>query len=215
MNQETAPSSQGNELAQLYRLSPDQLRPLFKAFNKLMVGMFRLGLGPYVDNPYTGYIMVLTTIGRRSGKPRRAPVNYVLEEDEVYCIPGGLGHVSDWYKNLLANPDVQVWIGGKGWAGRAEVVKDPAEWLPIYRQILRRGGLPVEALTKKELAEPGEETLLKLASEAPLVRIRLERELPKGEGPGDLAWLWPVLGAAFLTGWMLGKTGKKSERTPK
>ncbi len=50
----SAHSSSAPDLASIYRVPPDLLRGLFKRMNRFMVGMFRLGLGPYISNPYTG-----------------------------------------------------------------------------------------------------------------------------------------------------------------
>jgi len=203
VNQDRAPLGQHGELAQLYRVPPDRLRAVFRVFNKFMVAMFRLGLGPYAGgNPYTGYIMVLTTTGRRTGLPRRTPVNYAQGEGEVYCLVG-FGQSSHWYRNVLANPNVQVWVGREGWSGRAEVMTDPTEWLPIYRHIAHRAGFADRAFTTEAISELSDERLLRLAAEGPVIRIRLDRKLPRAEGPGDLAWLWPVVGAGFLAGWLI------------
>ena len=205
MNGANASMAQNGELAGLLRFPPDRLRAAFKVLNKFMVTYFRLGLGSYVGgNPYTGYIMVLTTTGRRSGMPRRTPVNYARGEREVYCLVG-FGHQSDWYRNLLANPNVQVWIGRRAWAGRAEAVTDPAEWMPIYRQVARRAGFADRAFTKEAISELSDERLLRVGAEGPVLRIRLDRELPRSEGPCDLAWVWPVAGGAFLAGWLVGR----------
>ncbi|MBI2862883.1 MAG: nitroreductase family deazaflavin-dependent oxidoreductase [Chloroflexi bacterium] len=211
MNQRSEPSSRSSELEQFYRVSPDLLRATFRPLNKLVIALFRMGLGPYIDNPYSGSVMVLTTVGRKSGILRHTPLTYALGEGEVYC-GVGFGHKSDWYRNLLANPSVQVWIKGQGWIGRAEIVTDPAQVLSISRQILHGIGFADRAFTRTSLSELSDETLLKSATEYPVIRIRLDGQLPKGEGPGDLAWLWPVLGMSFLAGWAIGKArGKKSE----
>ena len=200
-------SSRRSELAELYRFPSDRMRAAFRILNKFMVAMFRLALGPYIGgNPYTGYIMVVTTIGRRSGLPRRTPVNYAPGSSEVYCL-AGFGSRSDWYRNVLASPNVQVWIGRRGWAGSAETMTDPAEWLPIYRQIARRAGFADRAFTKEAISELSDERLQRVGAEGPVIRIRLDNELPRSEGPGDLAWLWPVVGVAFAAGWLAGRRG--------
>jgi len=202
-------SGQRSELAELYRFPPDRMRAAFRVLNKFMIAMFRLGLGPCVGgNPYTGYIMVITTIGRRSGLPRRTPVNYASGENEVYCL-AGFGSRSDWYRNVLASPNVQVWIGRRGWAGRAETMTDPAEWLPIYRWIARRAGFADRAFTKEAISELSDERLLRVGAEGPVIRIRLDKELPRSEGPGDLAWLWLVVGITFAAGWLAGRRGSE------
>ncbi len=184
---------------ELYRVHPDRLRGLFRRLNRFMVLLFRLGLGRYVGNPWTGYIMVITTTGRKSGLRRHTPVNYLQGEGEVYCMPG-FGTNSDWYRNLLANPRVEVWVGGKAWLGRAETVP-PAEALPLYRRLMERAGFADRAFTKVNLSTVSDEDLARLPGAGPLTRIRLERELlPPPKRPGDLAWAWPVAIAAYLWG---------------
>ncbi len=80
------------------------LRRVFWYLNRyFMVPMFRLGLGPLMVNPFGGYIMVLKTIGRKTGKVRYSPVNYAIMNGNVYCLVG-FGHIADWYRNLRANP---------------------------------------------------------------------------------------------------------------
>ena len=64
----------------------------------------------------SGQIMVLTHTGRKSGLRRRTPVNYALVDGEVYCT-AGFGQISDWYRNILANPQVEVWLPDGWWAG--------------------------------------------------------------------------------------------------
>ncbi len=92
-------------------MSPS-LRRIFRLLNKYwMVPLFRLGLGPWIVNPFTGYIMVMITIGRRSGQRRYAPVNYAILKGAVYCVSGGRTQ-SDWYRNLLATPEVDVIMPG-------------------------------------------------------------------------------------------------------
>lgn len=212
MNGENVSLAQEGELGGLMRFPPDRLRAAFKVLNKFMVTSFRLGLGPYVGgNPYTGYIMVLTTIGRRSGLPRRTPVNYARGDGEVYCLVG-FGHQSDWYRNLLVNPNVQVWIGRQAWAGRVEVMTDPAEWMPIYRQVTRRAGFADRAFTKEAISELSDERLLRVGADGPVLRIRLDRELPRPKGPSDLAWVWPVVGGVFLAGCLVGRSRARKRR---
>ncbi len=118
-------SDQVGALDSLLRFPTDTLRAAFKRLNWLMVGMFHLGLGPYVSDSYTGYIMVLATTGRKSGLLRCTPVNFVMGDGKVCCL-SGFGRRSDWYESILADPQVQVWIGSEGWMGHAEVIEDPA-----------------------------------------------------------------------------------------
>jgi deazaflavin-dependent oxidoreductase (nitroreductase family) len=75
----------------------------------------------------------LTTTGRRSGRPHVIEIWYGERDGVIYLLSGG-GTRSDWVRNLLADPHVQVRLGGprqrtaEGAVGAtARLVADPAE----------------------------------------------------------------------------------------
>ncbi len=189
-------------------MNPTNVTPsVFKQINKLMVMNFRLGFGPFFTGMIKdmGYIMVLTTIGRRSGRQHRTPVNYAISRGDVYCT-AGFGHKADWYRNVMANPTVEVWIGNRRWQGKIERVEDQREWLPLYRQIMINSGFAARAFEGIDPHAISDKELLKMGSDMPVMRIRLEREIRGPGGPGDLLWIWPasVIGAILaLTLWWL------------
>ncbi|MBI4517592.1 MAG: nitroreductase family deazaflavin-dependent oxidoreductase [Deltaproteobacteria bacterium] len=58
-------------------------------------------------------VLLLTTIGRRSGRRQTAPLLY-LEDGLRYVVvasKGGMSHHPLWFKNLEANPRVEVEVG--------------------------------------------------------------------------------------------------------
>lgn len=57
-------------------------------------------------------ILLLTTIGRKSGQPRTAPLLFIEDGNDVIVVAshGGLPKDPLWYKNLQANPDCEVQI---------------------------------------------------------------------------------------------------------
>jgi deazaflavin-dependent oxidoreductase (nitroreductase family) len=93
------------------------LRNGFRVLNRyFMVPAFRSGLGAAMVTPPSGYIMVLSTIGHKSGKLRHTPVNYALIDGDVCCI-AGFGEVAHWAKNLAAIPEAEVQLpAGRFWA---------------------------------------------------------------------------------------------------
>ncbi len=186
----------------------------FKQLNKVMVALYRLGLGPFISNPQTGYIMVLTTIGRKTGRKRRTPVNYAIVDGDVYCTTG-FGVTSDWYRNLKANPQVEVWLDGHWWAGTAEEVTDLAEWLPLYRLILINSGFAAKTFAGIDPATITNDELREVGAGQPVIRIRIERKLRGPGGPGELVWVWPLLAAAWLGAWWVrnrrvGRSGNEA-----
>jgi deazaflavin-dependent oxidoreductase (nitroreductase family) len=58
--------------------------------------------------------LILTTLGRRSGKPRRLALIYGQDGDRyvVVASKGGARQHPEWYLNLRANPEVQVQVLG-------------------------------------------------------------------------------------------------------
>ncbi len=66
-------------------------------------------------------VLLLTTIGRKSGQPRVAPLLYLEDGDRVVVVAskGGFAHSPLWFHNLQANPDCEVEIGAQKIAMRA------------------------------------------------------------------------------------------------
>ena len=90
-----------------------------------MVAMWRLGLGRWMNvwPAGSGRIFVLGHTGRRTGSRRWTPLNYAIVDGELYCT-AGFGTGSDWYRNVKAEPRVEVWTPGERWVGIVEDVSD-------------------------------------------------------------------------------------------
>lgn len=73
------------------------------------IWIYRLGLGKLLGNRF----LELTHIGRKSGLPRHTVLEVVRYDPAsgIYYIAVGFGKHSDWYKNVLANPHVEVRSG--------------------------------------------------------------------------------------------------------
>lgn len=66
-------------------------------------------------------VLILTTTGRRSGKPRQAALIYGRRDDDYLIVAskGGAPTPPAWYLNLTAQPDVQVQVKGDRFSARA------------------------------------------------------------------------------------------------
>jgi deazaflavin-dependent oxidoreductase (nitroreductase family) len=66
-------------------------------------------------------VLVVETIGAKSGQARRIPLVYVTDGDRIVLIAskGGAPKHPAWYHNLRANPEVQVWAKGRSGRYRA------------------------------------------------------------------------------------------------
>jgi deazaflavin-dependent oxidoreductase (nitroreductase family) len=172
-------------------VSEDNLRRIFKSFNRFMLLLWRLGLGTWGNGTsFGGSLMVLKHTGRKTGLSRQTPVNYTIVEGDVYCT-AGFGKVSDWYLNIMANPEVEVWLPEGRWAGIAKDVTEQENIHFIFRQVLIASGFagPLFGANPKQLSDLD---LINLLETYRLIRIRPARALTGPGGPGDLAWVWPA-----------------------
>ena len=163
------------------------MRKIFWFLNKFfMVPIFRLGLGGIFVNPFSGYIMVLKVIGRKSGKVHYTPLNYAIYKGDVFCISGGR-KTSDWYRNLAAIPDIEVILPGGAIFGRVSEENDAELRRIVIRQILQNGGFAgfFEGYNPWKITD---EDLAGKVADIPLMKIT-----PRGIGNGasdPKGWVW-------------------------
>jgi len=69
-------------------------------------------------------VMMLTTTGRKSGLPRTNGVSF-MRLDGHYISFSGWGVSSNWYRNVVANPEVTLQVGRKRIRATANPVLDP------------------------------------------------------------------------------------------
>ena len=171
----------------------ETLRQSFKRYlNPFMLLMWRLGLGPWINlwPEVGGRILVIAHQGRKTSRRRYTPVNYALVDGEIYCTVG-FGVVSDWYRNLAVNPNIEVWLPDGWWAGVVEDISDSPWRLPLLRQVLIGSGV-VTYLAGIDPVNLTDEALHAVTSKYRLLHIwRTEARTGRG-GPGDLAWVWPA-----------------------
>jgi deazaflavin-dependent oxidoreductase (nitroreductase family) len=177
----------------------EQLRQGFKKYlNPFMLTLWRLGLGWWFNvwPQVSGRIMVITHTGRKTGVLRRTPVNYAIVNGEVYCL-AGFGSRSDWYRNIVAHPDVVVWLPDGWWAGVAEENTDAAARLPLMRQVLIGSGFAAYVAGLDPIHMTDEE-LDQATARYPLIHIRRTEARTGPGGPGGLAWVWPLATTILL-----------------
>ena len=56
---------------------------------------------------------ILTTTGRKSGEPRKTPLLYLRDGDDIVMVAskGGMTTMPLWYRNLETDPQVQIQVG--------------------------------------------------------------------------------------------------------
>ncbi len=106
--------------------------------------------------------LLLTTKGRRSGEPRTAPLIYGRHGDSLLVVAsaGGNDEPPAWYRNLEADPEVEVQLKGDVFRARARDATPEekpemwrtmvAEW-PAYEDYQRKTSreIPVVVLERQ------------------------------------------------------------------
>jgi deazaflavin-dependent oxidoreductase (nitroreductase family) len=107
-------------------------------FNDGIIAEFRAN-GGKVGGPFAGRsLLLLHTVGVKSGQPRTNPVAYVVDGDRLVVIAskGGSDSNPDWYYNLRANPIVTVELGAEQFQARATPVTEGPERDRLYAKMV-------------------------------------------------------------------------------
>ena len=93
--------------------------------------------------------VVLTTIGRKSGKARKVTI-WIVTDGQRLFIRSGQGFRRDWPQNLRAAGEATLQLSGQSIKVRARHVTDPDEARAVSQLVRKKYGLMVRA------SKPGE-----------------------------------------------------------
>jgi deazaflavin-dependent oxidoreductase (nitroreductase family) len=97
----------------------------WQRMNEPVIAEFRANGGRVKGRQYP--VLLLTTTGAKSGQPRVTPLNYTTDGDRLVVIAskGGSPTHPDWYRNLVANPEVTIEVGAETFRARATPAVEP------------------------------------------------------------------------------------------
>ena len=108
-------------------------------YNRQLIEQFRANRG-LAGGPLEGRaILLLTTTGAQSGRRHTTPLMYVPDGARLLVIASNIGAPShpDWYRNLVAHPQVMVEVGQETFDATAVVlegVERERVWASIVEQ---------------------------------------------------------------------------------
>ena len=154
------------------------------------VPLLRAGLGPWFGTPIGGYLLLLRVRGRKSGVVRETPLSYLVAEGAAW-VCAGFGPTTQWYRNIVVDPAVEVLLPGRTIACIAEEVRDPEVRRRMMPALVRAVGLP-GALGGVDPLRATDQQILEAYGWLPLIRLRpVEGPLAAGpDDPGGTAWIW-------------------------
>ena len=87
--------------------------PAMAAFNKQLIGEYRANGGRISGQLAGAPVLLLTTTGAKTGRPRTTPLSYVPHRHGyvVAASKAGAPTHPDWFHNLLADPTATVEVG--------------------------------------------------------------------------------------------------------
>ncbi len=97
---------------------------LFRLWTGAHETVFRASSGRLLSRAAGMPVLMLTTIGRKSGKPRTTMLTSPVQDGDTVVIVasyGGDARHPSWFVNLRANPDVEVLMNGSTKKMRARI----------------------------------------------------------------------------------------------
>ena len=100
-------------------------------------GVYRATGGKLFGRMGKSPIMLLNTVGRKTGRKRTSPLLYVMDGEDFVIIAskGGAPTHPAWYLNLKANPDATVEVGDRKVRVRAEEM-DSEEKVRLWQKMV-------------------------------------------------------------------------------
>jgi deazaflavin-dependent oxidoreductase (nitroreductase family) len=83
--------------------------------------------------------ITITVTGRKSGRTISIPVWFVLEDGKLYLVPV-TGSDTQWYKNVLKNPSIQIEAGGAKAELKVVPITDPKQVSSIVEKFRAKYG---------------------------------------------------------------------------
>ena len=96
-------------------------------WNKAIIAEFRANAGK-VGGMFEGRtLLILHSVGAKSGQERINPVAYIQDGDRFVIIASKAGAPTspDWYHNIFANPLVSLEVGTEQFQARAVIASEP------------------------------------------------------------------------------------------
>ena len=108
-----------------------------KDYNRQLIEEFRANRnkagGPFEGRP----LLLLTTLGAKSGQPRTTPIMYIPDDNRLLVIASNAGAPThpDWYHNLVTHPEVTVEVGTESFNATA-IVTEGATREQLWNRII-------------------------------------------------------------------------------
>lgn len=82
-------------------------------YNTALIAEFRANNGKLGGQWANSQLVLVNTVGARSGQTRTIPLVHLQQDDRIYIVGSAAGSEKHpaWYHNLIANPDITFELG--------------------------------------------------------------------------------------------------------
>ena len=139
-----------------------------RIFNQAVASILRSPLHGMMSQK----VLVITFQGRKSGRQISTPVGYIeMQDGSIMVFTDGR-----WWRNLLAHPQVSLWLRGRHVRGRAELCRDTTLNAVFLNQLVKQRG--VENARRRGLeavpTNASDEEVVRLTGNKIFIRIILD-----------------------------------------
>ena len=152
---------------------------ILKFFFKVPVWIHKLGFGGW-ERLIGAQWMLITTVGRKSGKPRDAMVD-VMDYDtasDTYFIEAAYGSRADWYRNMQANPIFDARVGRRKFKARAAPLSNEGAGELMVQFYRKKPAYTRSVMAMVGMKFENEEQLRTLGSKLTLLAVKPESSIP-------------------------------------
>jgi deazaflavin-dependent oxidoreductase (nitroreductase family) len=102
---------------------PKGLMAMIRLANSIHVALYRTSRGKFAGEIAQMPLLLITTYGRKTGKPHTNPVVYIRDGKDylVSASAGGMAWNPAWYFNLKDHPDIKIQVGDQPIDVHAEI----------------------------------------------------------------------------------------------
>jgi deazaflavin-dependent oxidoreductase (nitroreductase family) len=167
--------------------------------------LWRMGLGSILSHKALAgsKMLVLTSWGRKSQEPRHTMLSYVSAGEKEY-VCSGWGAKTDWYKNIVVNPQVTVQVGRKIYGAKARRVQDIDEYTRIAQEMFETGGDTHFASWLESFGiDFSQQDMIDKKDRLYVVTFDKSEETSPPPMAVDLKWIWGVIVIILICTWLL------------
>jgi deazaflavin-dependent oxidoreductase (nitroreductase family) len=125
----------------------------FMTINAFLIKISKGRIGSQLG---TQTILILNTVGRKSGQPRSIPIAYFFHEGKYLIVESNWGkdNHADWYSNLQKQPQASIEVKGGGTIQVKASFAEGDEYIRLWEYVTKKHPpyLDYQKMTKRKIS---------------------------------------------------------------